>query len=403
MEKRYPRESFTKKLVRMCLLLDEAAERVVEFKDFLGEIQTPTISVTSLWVVGSYARGAVECGDLDMVIQYAHRDGWEPSPRQVNKAFFGVLPLLRLYKGTPEQNASGVEFSEPVLIWSGPGCNWQAAIDAIAVDHHAGRAPRETDCIPLRNEQLRAFNTSMEDVAQMMKEGLLESEFVPFDSLELSELSSDGIYEIEQRFVQLGKKSRELLPAILRLMSEREPLGEWHGENVTTLRYGGTQLRLGTPELNVSCFDDNPAIRQLALIPHRSARGPNGAWILRRGPSHPAVLAISNRYAYVSLIVGAPDLIHASGGFQTVRVVELMSTEKAVLDRQKVWAVDAELSEQFGISRVEGLELLCLISSVDVVETETGEFAITWSGASYLEEYQITPLSELIASLPMKT
>lgn len=384
----------------MCVRLDEAADRVVEFEDFLGNAQTPTISVTSLWVVGSYARGALECGDLDMVIQYTHRDGWEPPPRQVSKTFFGVLPLVRYYKGTPGQNASGVEFADPVMIWSGPKCDWQAAIDSIAIDPHASRAPRDTDCIPLRNEQLRAASTGMDEIAHMIKEGVLESEFIPFDSNMLSELSTSDFDDIKRWFARLGKKSLELVPAIVRLMGVQEPLGEWSSRDVVTLHCGGTQLRLGTPELDISCFDDNPAIRQLALIPHRSARGPNGAWLLRRGPSHRAVTALSNRHAHVSLNGGEPDLIHASGGYRTVRIVELLSTEEAVIERQAIWADDEDSSEQFGVSHVEGLELLNLISIADVVETETGEFAVTWAGASYLEVEKVAPLSDVIANLP---
>jgi len=83
LEKRYPRESFTKKLERICQRLDEASIRAIAHKDFFNKPATSKVEITSLWVVGSYARGAMMCGDLDLVLEYRVVEGQHPSPRTV--------------------------------------------------------------------------------------------------------------------------------------------------------------------------------------------------------------------------------------------------------------------------------------------------------------------------------
>lgn len=401
-EKRYPRTSFSRKLTKMCKKLDEASERLVEYKGFLGEIQSPRITILSLWVVGSYARGALECGDLDVVMNLASHGGGEPLTSRISKTFFGTLPLVRYYSGTPEMNTSGVAFPDAILVWSGVGCDWKGAIDLIPIDPSAGRAVRETDCIPLRGEQLRTYGNEMLRVVELLNEGRLESEFVAFDSEMLSPLADGDIHASEMRqFKQLGKKSRELLPALVRLMDKQEPLGEWTFRDVTTLRCGGTLIRLGRPELDIRCFENALATRQLALIPHYSARGPNGAWLLRRGPMHPAMVAIANRHAFLSSTVGVPDLVDAgSDHWSVVRILEVDESETKAKERLAGWQdSDDEPSE---IIEIKGHKLLELICCVDIIEIGGEYLAITWEGGRYLEKGCST-LSEIIAALPMAT
>ena len=398
-EKRYPRESFSKKLASMCKKLDEASERLVEYEDFLGEIQSPLITVSSLWVVGSYARGALECGDLDLVMEYTSQRGGAPMIRRISKAFFGVLPLTRYYSGTPVENTSGVAFTDAVQIWSGAGYDWKMAIDSIPIDPGAGRAVRETDCIPLRNEQLRTYGNEMLDVARMLREGQLESEFIAFDREMFSPLPEGDIHESEKHhFVLLGKKSRELLPCLVRLMEVQEPLGEWSGDTSTTLHCGGTLIRLGMPALVVKCLEDDPSIRQLALVPHHSARGPNGAWLLRRGPTHPDVIAIYNRCAFLSVGDGCPDFIYAGSNYHcSLRILELFGSEAEAKERLADWQDPGE--EPSDIVQMKGCEILNLISCVDIVQLGDQEFAVTWAGTSHLDLERAT-LAEIVAALP---
>lgn len=402
MEKRYPRASFSKKLTRMCKKLDEASERLVEYKGYLGKIQSPRVLISSLWVVGSYARGALECGDLDVVMALTSREGGEPLTSHISKVFFGALPLVRYYSGTPEMNSSGVAFPDAIQVWSGAGYDWKGVLDSIPINPNAGRSARETDCIPLRGEQLRTYGDEMTAVARLLNEGWLESEFVAFDSEMLSPLLDGDVHETDKRrFVRLGKKSRELLPALVRLVGRQEPLGEWSCQDVTTLHCGGTLIRLGRPELDVGSIEVLPAIRQLALVPHYSARGPNGAWLLRRGPAHPDVVAITNRHAFLSITGGFPSLVSAGiDHWSSVRILELDESEAKAKERLAGWQDPDE--EPLEIIEMKGCELLGLICCVDVIEVGDQWFAATWAGGRYLEQEHAT-LSEIVAALPVGT
>ncbi|MCY1296995.1 hypothetical protein D9M70_464160 [compost metagenome] len=215
----------------------------------------------------------------------------------------------------------------------------------------------------------------------------------------LTPLPEGDVHETEQRrFARLGKKTRDLVPALVRLMRMHEPLGEWSYEDVTTLHCGGSRIRVGRPDLDVGCFDKSPAIRQLAIIPHYSARGPNGAWLLRRGPAHPDVIAFANRSAFLSTTDGVPDLVGASTKYWgSVRILELDESEENAKRRLAVWQdPDDEPSE---IVEIQGRALLELICCVDVIEVGDQQFAVSWTGGHYLEQEHAT-LSELIAALP---
>jgi hypothetical protein len=74
-EQRRSRGSFTRTLQRLCTRLDEQAVYVVEWKDFWGRRERGRIRVRSLWVAGSYARGALECGDLDLILDTTADEG----------------------------------------------------------------------------------------------------------------------------------------------------------------------------------------------------------------------------------------------------------------------------------------------------------------------------------------
>ena len=68
-EARMSREQATKALERICSRLDACATVELD-KPVLQGLDAPGLTTaTRLWVVGSYARGALTCGDLDLVIE----------------------------------------------------------------------------------------------------------------------------------------------------------------------------------------------------------------------------------------------------------------------------------------------------------------------------------------------
>ncbi|MHC8321236.1 hypothetical protein ACYZT4_11130 [Pseudomonas sp. GB2N2] len=409
LEKRYPRESFTKKLERICQRLDEASVRTIAHKDFFKKAVTSQVEITSLWVVGSYARGALLCGDLDLVIEYRLVEGNHPMPRTITRTFFGAVPYVSYYFGKPESSTSGVVFADVIPIWTGPGCNWRAAIDSIKPVTGAGRAARETDSIPLRPEQLYMEPEGLKALAALEKEGLLEWEFVEFTPADLEPIAADEVNERDRKLIRvapyMGKKSQVLVPAIIRLMARLKPLGIWNTfeSNRGRLRCGATALRLGRPSLPYNIFDDEPTIKQYVLIPHVSAKGPNGAWIIRRGPNHPDTQALTNRHAFYLGSPGSPETVayRDLNRISSTEMLELFGTHEEAKDFADMLKEGNE-SWDTEIGRAEGLDLISLFALVDVVEIGDHQLAITHAGAAYFERDKAT-MDEIAAALLLAT
>jgi hypothetical protein len=407
LENRYPRESFTKKLERICRRLDEASTRTIAHKDFFNKAVTSRVEITSLWAVGSYARGAMMCGDLDLVLEYQLVEGPHPAPRTMTKTFFGAPPYVSYYFGKPDSSTSGVAFPDAIVIWTEPGCDWRAAIDSIKPVHSAGRAARETDLIPLRPEQLYMEPERLQELAAQERKGLVGWAFVEFTPADLDPVPAEEVSDRDRKLLRIapmmGKKSKALIPALIRLMAKYEPNGGWGSSDSYRVKFscGATALHLGRPALPYDPFGYEPTIKQYALIPHISRKGPNGAWIIRRGPNHPDTKALANRHAYYLGSPGSPETVayRDRSKIWSTEMLELFSTH----EEAKEFA--AMLDEGRGptntvISRAEGLELISLFALVDVVEIREHQLAITNAGASYFERDKAT-MDEIAAALPL--
>jgi len=73
---RFPRERFTRSLLAMCEQLDACHARAFDYKSpssdpwYLQLEGRVHAKVLGLWAFGSWARGAAECGDLDLAAQF---------------------------------------------------------------------------------------------------------------------------------------------------------------------------------------------------------------------------------------------------------------------------------------------------------------------------------------------
>lgn len=205
-ERRRSRTLFTRTLHGMCERLDTRSSFTITRHDrFLRRKRTAQITIRDLWVVGSYARGASECGDLDVLITLKC-DGIQPYPHEVANEAFGCLVDVRIYVGTPEENSSGVSFPEAVLLW-GNGVEWRSTITSIKEDPAAKRFSRPTDAIPLRCEQLYTEADSLEAVVDLEQQGLLAWQFMPYEPItptpELSEPEA-RLGRVAQSWVSIG-------------------------------------------------------------------------------------------------------------------------------------------------------------------------------------------------------
>lgn len=372
-EKRFPRESFTQKLVKICERLDEESQREIPWKSryFRGS-GVDLITIEKLWVVGSYSRGALTCGDLDLVFSYTCEDRNNAYTKDIVKGFFGRVLKTSFYYGNPEVNSSGVPFPDAVEIWSGPGCDWMKAIESIIPDPSAGRAYRPSDDIPLRPAQLNTNFDRIDEVLQMLSDGLLESEFIPL-STDLLEPLTDG--HPLSRFTSEGSRTfgsdtKKILPAIARVLENHDHFDHLNIRDRSEFKCGGTKVLLGRPYIpNAYVFDDI-SVKQVAMIPHLSKNGPNGVWMLRRGPNHPLVQSFMNKKAYICEFDGKPQYTtHGHEYRDSLGGIEIFSDDEAAIrnctDHQSCYKEDSHL---FSVKEVSGKALHDLMSGCDVVD-----------------------------------
>jgi hypothetical protein len=403
-EVRRDRAVFTRKLEKICQALDTQCERDVVFKHFLlRKTLSCTVRVTNVSVVGSYSRGALTCGDLDLVLQLQTR-GPIPRARTIAKSFFGVLPLVSYFHGTPDENDSGVPFPEAVRIWAGPGCDWRSDISGIKLNASAGPAPRESDCIPLRRKQLANSPEELNDLARQWNSASLEWEFVPFDKPVKAENVPPTVKGSQRgrlwnyEFL-MGAKSRELLPAQDLLMKERGPFGEWSMPNFgvkNVMNCGGCMVLMGCPQVPVHLLIGNLCVHQLAVVPRFSSHGPNGAWLIRRGPKHEDVTAMGDTKAWYVFAPNQSPTIRI--GSTDVDVLMLFRSREEAQATAALWN-DGD-GPRFEAKCATGLELLrlCAASSViniegTVLPTRPGE------GYGYARRYTDVTLAELMEVL----
>lgn len=165
MPERIPRAVLTRRLERLLARVDVTPERVVERNNSLLfgiDVRGPVlVRVDAIWVFGSYARGALECGDVDLIMQ--SRMEWAgpvtldgrpylgssllPGIGKVISPVIGPLRKITFVDHRDYMSGSTMLDGEQVardalLLWK-PGLDWRSALHGIPLDPTAGRAPRK--------------------------------------------------------------------------------------------------------------------------------------------------------------------------------------------------------------------------------------------------------------------
>jgi hypothetical protein len=411
---RRSRTSFTKVLERLCTRLDALNVYTVIDRHALklGLKLHADVRVISLSVVGSFARGARTCGDLDVLLELESLNGRFPYIKHLAVQAFGTLPDVRYYDGTRETNSSGVAFPEAVLIWQ-EGLNWHGAIAAIKENPEATRFARG-DQVPLRSEQTEAEADERRALTALLEQGVLRWRLLPSEGMPvLGELNSMQRELARYANLRWGKKSKELLQHILAYLGGRYPQGSFEcGRTSTMFAAGGVEVRMGRPSLSVTALDSFTCAR-LALIPYSSRRGPNAIWEIERGDAHPLERALADRGLYLLCDpAGHPPIcsMSAADDWDSAEFIEAFTSERAALNWQRQMREDGDKDDEFcgGVPELfAGRKLLDLLSYADTLELIDEEqtvhtYCFTLTGARVFQDeaQEIATTEMLLAVLP---
>lgn len=407
-EIRIKRARFTKVLQEICTVVDQQSIKTVTWKShYNDDTFTAQVEILALWVAGSYSRGALECGDLDLVMHYkALSPARTPSIQHVKKTFFKNYSRVGIFEGTPTENDSGIALQDAILLWQGKGCDWQTAIASIKENPQAGHHPRVTDAIPLRPLQLGMHVESLEKLVEMKALGLIDWQFTPLSALTLSPPELEDEVYFQRLMSRGGVKTQKLFPYLLAYFKQQTlQSGIVLRNDYDKTRYAvnGTQTFLGSPIVPIKLLDEITT-SGLVIMPHLSTRGPNGVWSIGRGANHPLTLAFANisGYCYKDDVQGKPLILTLSKrelrpDWACARVIELFSS----VEEAKVYAknlIEDEVDDS-EIMQIDGQTILDLISYADVVSINGYAHAITPTGCHMLIDTEMSSTAKLIDNL----
>lgn len=316
---------------------------------------------------------------------------------------------MRLYEGTPSNNVSGLEFSEAILIWRGDEYDWHKAIGDIQVNPNAVRFPRPLDRIPLRQEQLYCPIEHLEYILELERKQLIRWTFTPFQEI----APVEPISEDEQELTRImngsaGKNTLKLLPQIISYCREtmRWPL-PYLAEpfDRSCYKFGGARISIGRPEVYVEDLDDI-SISRIIIVPHQSARGPNGVWMIERSERHPLILSVEGIKVFclvdeegkpiVSCRVGEFDHFNTPSWTQA-KEMDIFTSRKSATNWARQFSKDFE--EDIKVKVLESRELLTCLSHLDAVYIDDVEYAITSYGCIDAASAGISTAQEILGAL----
>jgi hypothetical protein len=236
-ERRRARESMTRALNRIAGRIAASPTQPVEWNDpRTYSRESATITAKRLWVAGSYARGAMMCGDIDLIVDL-EIEGPYPPTLTIGNRLFGRAQDTSLYIGTPEHNSANVAFPEARLIWSAASPDWRRNISAIAADPNAGRFERPLDRLPVRPDQLSTNFEQIEHVLGLIDRQILSSEFVDLAAITPNPAALARLWFQQNRY---GARTADAMRYALLWLAPRVD-----AERVRQLEQGRLRFRVG--------------------------------------------------------------------------------------------------------------------------------------------------------------
>jgi len=243
-------------------------------------------------VVGSFARGALTCGDLDLVAKI----DWHNGPIALPHAVLNALSLrhkgVSLYDGTPDNNSSLVAFDDAILIWDEHSNDWRSSINNIVPEPNAARFSRATDAIPFRPEQLACDVEDITNLLTLRDEGLITWNFTPFSPPPRHGPPTKHEIEVLELFAPCGAKTQLLLSYLLPYFHFHHWPTVYRRTRLSrsSFRLGDAVVSVGRPTVPTRLLNTLTTAR-LMLVPHMHEGSANGVWCIERGDLHPLTLA----------------------------------------------------------------------------------------------------------------
>lgn len=287
---RHPRSFFEKKLRKILERVSKGEWVNLYWKSVFRDVrQAGKTRPVALWAVGSFARGAEFCGDLDLVVQAETVADSCPPDKTIRNALTGVHPYVRTYIGTPEENSSYASFDDAVLLWSEEQPDWEKALMDIQANPDEGRHEREWDAIPFRMEQI-CINDP-DELLEQKKAGVIDWQWIEWDELAGISGVEENIPKRRLERMKLSRSSKydQCLDLASKWLSHKESPDAWeyqHGNDCPQI-VGGHALTISpVPGLWLS-YLNKPTCHTVLIMPYKTKRGPNGMWVITRGANHP--------------------------------------------------------------------------------------------------------------------
>ena len=388
-EKRRQRTSFTRSLKTIAERIDKTSEFEVDWhNEFIRRKEKTKFCVKALWAFGSWARGALFCGDLDLIVDVEVKEGFLPMTSTLRRVLIKGARDVRLYVGKPDENTSGAPVEDAVLIWSVSDKKWKKNIAEIKPNPFAERFARKIDALPLRSEQLYAEIDALEKVVDLKNDDILDWMWAPVSNFNLdSTYWSDTAVSFYERIKShSGKKSREAMRFVIDWFQVNDPIQTWKYDHSSRAGFfiNGNYIHVGRPSIDLKRLDHH-SCSGLMLVPHFTKRGPNGIWIIRRGRKHKLekmfrdICVYSLKWKDQSIAI-----VQVISDWRKIHLIDLFrkQTDADLFARE----ISEEKEPDYFSSEVSGNELLRIISLVDQVEIDGVVYAISLDGTWFDDE-----------------
>jgi hypothetical protein len=252
------------------------------------------IPIKSLWVFGSYARGALQVRDVDLLIE----EEWYESPKPPWEP--GQCPLRVALRRELRKNGERIQLIATssaslflaelndhagTLLWAKDDHDWRPKLDAITPDPAAARVPRAGEIFS-EHPGWRRDRETMERVDGAIARGELRLRRVPVDEMvELLHFTDVPHAGWTAHTTRVKEQDHRLILAgcgwmrSLGVPSSKIIWDDWHGWSPDRRNH----IYVGHPPLWCALWPiERRTVDRFCGIPYARKRRPNYGWIFER-------------------------------------------------------------------------------------------------------------------------